>query len=242
MGPLSSPTKPARSFIVAAFIFASILQAQDKKIESHGSGNVNVNDNRGLVIQLNVATPTVSNELKRGAKTRPWKNLLLPANDPIPANECNIPPEALTVILGHGLFAYCSKPECHIIMAPDNMGGPPTDILSVKRDPTQRSMSVHVELFDEKGDIEAAVENGKLLRNRQNTIKWIRPNAHELDVVNNQYRKSLHLRFSNPTTLLVEGIFYTRSHDFLMLGGAASPIGSGCLGESSGTAILITHR
>jgi len=226
------------------FFLAFSAWPQNGQIKSNGNQNINVQENNGLIIQTNIGSKGVQRELQRRTGNDSWKNVLLPAKDPVPPNNCGVPSGALTVILGSFGTAYCSKSDCGIISGMDNLTGGPMSLLSVSRDlhKPDGSMRVHAELFDDKGDIEAAIESNKLLRNPQNTFEWNRPNVHELEVVDNQYRKSLRIRFQNPTTLYVEGIFYDRFHDPLVINPSGPNNQRNCLGENGFSAIGIFPR
>ncbi len=225
---------------VSLGLVTTALLGQQSTITAPGDNNVNVNRNQGTIVQVNVAPPSVTKQLKARVKQgHAWQNLLLPAHEPTPPNACSArmptPPAALLVVLGGLGAAYCTHTPCVIIATAGDATGP-ENLLSVSREGSL--MRVHAEIFGPDGRIEAAIENNKLLRNPANTFRWSRPDPHTLDVVDDRYRKTLHIKFVNSDTIYVEGIFQDREGRRLIVESDKGIVGKGNVvrGACSGNA------
>lgn len=220
---------------VSVGLVATSLLGQHSTITAPGDNNVNVNKNQGTIVQVNVAPPSVTKQLKARVKEgHPWQNLLVPAHEPTPPNACSArmptPPTDLLVILGGLGAAYCANSPCPIVGTAGDPTGP-EDLLSVSREGSL--MRVHAEIFGPDGRIEVAIENNKLLRNPANTLRWSRPDSHTLDVVDDRYRKTLHIKFINSDTIYVEGIFQDREGRRLIVESDKGIFGGGFVARGS---------
>ena len=220
-------------FAITLLLLALQPPAQDSLQDAMGSSNrnVNVQNNHGLIIQINPAPPATATELKRHVKAgHSWANVILPGKQPSPPPIKSCPPvrpeNTLRVILGTYGDYYCTQTLCPIIMTQNR---DPKDflqqaqntetLLSVTRE--GQSMRVHALLFADDGKIEAAIEDdNRLVRNPNNTFEWRHPNAQTLEVVDDRYRKTLHMEFLNENTLYVDGTFYNRVGDFVRINSA----------------------
>lgn len=179
----------------------------------NGSKNQSTGTNNGNMWQFNV---TVKPQTERNLKSRSsqdfgtdrgWLQTIVPANDVISDDlSCPVPHDNLTVLLGeHGNKGSCSGDHCAILIDK----GPRAvnrEILSVDR--KAQSMQVNVVVFDESGKIVAVVNKSRTHVNPNTAFDWQRPDDHTINVVDNYNRNVLHVRFANPHTVIVEGIFH----------------------------------
>jgi hypothetical protein len=144
---------------------------------------------------------------------RLWKpsDILLPANEATP--NLNIPPgrpsgvpeEAVTVAKGEmiifvGDFAVSTAESSFVVL---NLYG--KDLLKITK--IRNGISVSADIWDEDGKIFATIEKNKFRVNPNKTIPLIRPDPHTLIVEDERKVRVLSVRFLNPSTVKIAGIF-----------------------------------
>ena len=199
-------TTVASSFNLLFLLAFSLLRT------ANGQNKQEITENHGLVVQNNT-TQILQRAAKENniADDRGWMRVLLPASEPTPPvpAKCEIPRDALKVFYGSNL-AYCSESSCSILdgvkggmMSPDSISEP---LISVERIKDVLVLSARV--FDESGNIVAKVEKNIPKVTKAVASDWTRPDAHEVSIKNLKDLEVLRVRYVNPTTITVEGVFY----------------------------------
>jgi hypothetical protein len=127
-------------------------------------------------------------------------NLLVPANEPdppLPPSCRRVPTDALKVFLGSNLGLTTSD-EVKVL----TLGN--TDVLSLRR--TSKGLAVNAKTFSEDGKIIAEVIDSRFYINRNNAFR-IDTDKHSLRVYDQQDQKVLDVRYINPHSVKVLGIF-----------------------------------
>ncbi len=138
-------------------------------------------------------------------------DLLLPGKEPAPmlhippGRPVGVPEEAVTVTKGEmllfvGDFAVSTAEKSFVVL---KLYG--KDLLTITR--VDNGISVSADIWDEDGKILATVENNKFRVNQNKTIPFIRPDPHTLIVEDERKVRVLSVRFLNPTTIKIGGIF-----------------------------------
>ncbi len=138
-------------------------------------------------------------------------DILLPANEVTP--NLNIPPgrpsgipeEAVTVAKGEmiifvGDFAISTAESSFVVL---KLYG--KDLLKITK--VENGISVSADIWDEDGKIFATIENNRFRVNPNKTIPLIRPDPHTLIVEDERKIRVLSVRFLNPSTVKIGGIF-----------------------------------
>jgi hypothetical protein len=138
-------------------------------------------------------------------------NLLIPANDPNPASleallksrdpqraEAIRSAAALKAFLG-SCFGYTLQDSLVVVQIAGK------DLLAVRRTPA--GLSVDLRVFGEDGKIIAQVANNEFFLNPNNSFRIGRPDSHTLVVYDNSAEKVLDIRYLNPASIRVTGVF-----------------------------------
>lgn len=124
---------------------------------------------------------------------------LIPANEPDPPHNCDIPAMAIRVFFGSnvGWFDHYER----------------QDIIAIKHEPLL-SLTVKdgkgyifAKIYSEDGRIIAEIRDNEFKINPNNIFKIERPDDHEIQVFDQYNRMNLKVRFINKKSFLVEGIF-----------------------------------
>ena len=211
--------------------------------------NQNVMVNKGIVKQYNytvVVKQPIRERLKQTAKQdfgteRGWLQTITPANDDLKsAITCSASPDAISIIFGSNVIT-CDKDECPVLVDA-SPSAVVKDLLSARR--RGKSMAIHAIVLDNDGKVLAAVESSKTHANTAVAFEWNRPDDHTIDVLDQHYRHVLHIRFSNPHTVEVEGLFRNSIGETLdaradkIMVGSENEISGNCIGSPKGPAFL----
>lgn len=184
--------------------------------------------------------PTVENKnsLKRGAEATVFyhaakepvathidvldqlQGLLIPGSEPDPPDPCPVgmvPPGSLRMFLGKSLGSS-NSPNFVVL----RLNG--EDVLMARR--VEKGMAVSAKILSEDGRIVAQLVDNKFYINPENFFSMERPDQHSLIVYDRQGQKVLDLRFLNPTSVSILGVFrhpgalpVVINQDVLMIGG-----------------------
>lgn len=145
----------------------------------------------------------VDTKLRAGPPVEPeHSGFLLPANDPDPVNPCPgpIPPDALKIFLGNSL-AYTTDNEHVVIKAKD------TPLLWVRRD--SEGLAVSAKIFSARDyRIVAELDDNEFHLNPANYFRKERPDSHTLVVYDQYANEVFRVRFLNPTSMKLTGMFH----------------------------------
>jgi hypothetical protein len=207
---------PAVCCFVVVMLASLPIYAQNTVV-SKGNKNININNNYGLIIQTNLQA---SSETKKNLKKelnhpygvdKNWQTILTPGNGTFRLDpRCGLPSNATVIRLGGGpggSTAWCTADHCVAVSTPD------TTLLAFVR--VGKFLELNAKVFGADGRIVASIENNKLYVNRNNAFRWSRPDAHAIEVIDQQDRKALSVRFVNSHTVVIEGIFFDRAGDRL---------------------------
>ena len=128
--------------------------------------------------------------------------LLTPANEPTPKNACEgmpFPPGSLTVILGQSVALVTKFPST--VVRIDEV-----PILSINKTPTG-ALSVTTDIYDEKDNIVTSIRDNQFLV-ANDVFEHPRTDPSSLKVVISHKKQTvLDVRYLNPSTLVISGIF-----------------------------------
>lgn len=130
--------------------------------------------------------------------------LLLPAAEadpPLPRLCGVVPQDALRVYLG-GSAAWTSGDDLRVI----EIKG--TDVLRLRR--TFSGVAILAKVFSEDGRIVAQIVDNRFYVNPDNFFRMDMPDSHSLVVYDSHQRKVLDVRYLNPHSVKVLGIFQAR--------------------------------
>lgn len=128
------------------------------------------------------------------------KGLMLPGNEPDPPGPCSpvAPPNAIKAFLGDSL-AYKSADQMTVLTIKG------IDVLELRR--TSNGVAILAKVFSEDGRVVAQVVDNRLYVNPGNFFRIIHPDSHSLTVYDLHERKVLAIRYINPQSVRVTGIF-----------------------------------
>jgi hypothetical protein len=163
--------------------------------------------------------------------------LLIPANDPDPPNPCpQIPPNALKLFLGSSA-AWTTSGRMTVLQIAEE------PIISIRQIGSELAVSAKV--YSDDGRIVAELVDNEFHVNPNNYFRTERKDRHSLLVYDQRSQLVLNVRFLNPSTVRVTGIFnYPRreplvvADEYVMLPGRNRFLRA-CFG-GSGTAIHVT--
>jgi hypothetical protein len=206
-----------RELAYAALLMASTsLYGQTSPHAASGQSQ-SVGTNNGVVIQTNITVaPAVKKRLGEAAKrdfidARGWMRTLLPANDIIDEQRCDgipgftSPREALILQAGGGMASTCEQEKC-VVIKDGSSGAEVPELLTLHR--KGKSVALDANIFDDHGVLIAALDANRPEINQHNALDWDRPDEHTLTVTDQKKRRVLYVRFENPRTMYIEGIFY----------------------------------
>jgi hypothetical protein len=193
---------------------AGFYAVAQSSVSSKGDKNVNVNTNYGLIVQTNVtessekAKQIRKEERQSFGIDRNWQTTLVPGSDKLGYDpDCKPSPGALAIHLGSdeagNSTVICAKDECKAVETPD------TTLIEIDRH--GKTVQIEARVFGPDGKIVAEIDKGTLYINRNNAFRWSRLDAHSIQVFDQEDNKVLFVRFANPESIVVEGIFYDRS-------------------------------
>ena len=126
--------------------------------------------------------------------------LLVPANDLAPPTRCPPgPPDALNVFFGSSV-SWATMFPLRVV----NIGG--ENLLVVNK--TADGLAVSAKIFSEDTRIVAEIIDNEFHINPNNYFRRDRPDKHTLIVFDQRGRQVFNIRFLNPSTIKVSGIFY----------------------------------
>ncbi len=134
--------------------------------------------------------------------TEALQGLLRPAHEPDPPNPCGsfpIPREALKIYLGNSV-AWTSASE-HTVL---EMGG--ADILALRR--AIKGLALSAKVYDKDGRVVAQIVDNHFYINPENFFRVETPDEHSLVVYDQHATKVLDVRYLNPSSVRVLGVFY----------------------------------
>ena len=127
------------------------------------------------------------------------KGLLLPGDEPDPPVACpNVPSNALKVFLGDSL-ASTTADELTVLKIKG------IDVLSLRR--TSNGVAILAKVFSEDGKVVAQIVDNRLYVNPGNFLRIDNPDSHSLAVYDLHQRQVLAIRYLNPQSVRVVGIF-----------------------------------
>lgn len=189
-------TKSQNVTILAAIIGAvaviiAALVSRQSGIEQHGERNVVINQARDVEIDQSIRTSPPEAELT---------GFLMPSNESDPYHMCDqIPSDAIKVFMGSNV-AWTDKRDELTIFRLGNM-----DIVTVKITP--RGVYLSATIFREDGRIVAKIVNNQFMINPNNYFELLRPNRHEMTILDKYAQKVLFVRYINEKTFYIEGVF-----------------------------------
>lgn len=126
--------------------------------------------------------------------------ILIPDNKPTPDNPCgDIPSNAIALFLGNSV-AYTSKFPHTVIEVVDQ------DLLVI--DKQEEKIMISAKFFSRDGKIVAELKENKFYINPNNYFRLERPDDHNLIVYDQEAQEVLNVKFINPSTIKLLGIFY----------------------------------
>jgi len=129
------------------------------------------------------------------------EGLLQPANEPDPPGPraCpSLPAQALKVHLGSSL-GWTNSDDVTVLRIKD------TEVLGLRR--TSNGMAVRAKVFSEDGKVVAQIIDNRFYVNPNNSFRIDRPDSHTLVVYDRHQRQVLNVRYLNPYSVSVLGIF-----------------------------------
>lgn len=210
-----------RTLLITTPLIWSVVALPQQPVTSRGDKDQTVGTNNGLLIQQNIQiVEPVRRELISASKSaslsdQGWLSILTPGHQANPATACKemiadlapgISKRALTVELGP-TSVLCVTDKCVILS--DETSSESSPILSVER--RGSSLVVNATVFGPDGDILAVIDKNQPHINKNRLFGWSRPNAHELDLVDNHNNNALHIEFINSNSLRVKGTFFGRN-------------------------------
>jgi hypothetical protein len=129
------------------------------------------------------------------------KDLLLPGDepDPPPPLPCpNVPPNALKAFLGTSL-AYTTAGEFTVLRIKG------IDVLRLRR--TSHGIAILAKVFGEDGKVVAQIVDNRLYVNPGDFVRIERRDSHSLAVYDLHQRQVLAIRYLNPHSVRVVGVF-----------------------------------
>jgi hypothetical protein len=149
------------------------------------------------------------------------KGLLVPGDEPDPPRPpiCSVPsPTDLKAYLGSSL-GWTRSDEVTVLEIKS------TEVLGLLR--TSNGMAIRAEVFSEDGAFVAQIIDNRFYINPANFFRMERPDTHTLIVYDKQQREMLNIRYLNPYSVRVLGIFQVPgsspvivTQDELRIGGA----------------------
>jgi hypothetical protein len=131
------------------------------------------------------------------------KGLLVPGDEPDPplptSCQAPVPPNALRVYLGGSSAGYSTSDEITVLTVKGN------DILDVRR--TSKGLAINAKTFSEDGKIIAEIVDNQFYINPNNFFRMDKPDSHSILVYDLRGRKVLDIRYINPHSVRVTGIF-----------------------------------
>ena len=132
--------------------------------------------------------------------------LLIPANDPTPQSKCfvemkdRITPDALLLFFGNSL-AYTRKAKIVAIKVAGR------DLISIRK--TSEGIGISAQVFSADGRIVAELEDNVFHVNPNNYFKIKRADKSTLIVYDQQNNHVINVRYLNPSTIKILGIFHS---------------------------------
>lgn len=131
------------------------------------------------------------------------KGLLVPGNEPdppLPSGCPGVPPNDLKVFLGDSL-AYTSKDELTLLRIKG------IDALGLRRTPN--GVATFAKVFSEDGKMVVQIVDNHFYFNPGNSFRVDTPDSHTLAVYDSLQMQILYIRYMNPYSIRVKGIFPT---------------------------------
>jgi hypothetical protein len=124
--------------------------------------------------------------------------LLVPANEPTPANPCGtIPNNAMLVLLGNSASWSARFPQTIIKIGKDRM---------LTMDEIAGQIAISGKFYSRDGRIVATIENNEFSINPNNYFRKKRPDKHSLVVWDQEGAEVLNVRFINPKAIKFLGL------------------------------------
>ena len=200
------------------------LFSQQQTITSKGDHNTNANMN-GLVNIIIVGNPDTKTALQSTAKKsfgnrNVWQGLLVPSSDRVPDSCVKVmantfpmtgilPKPILDVRIGTNEI-QCSYLPCNIVRTNRH------ELLAIEGKPG--AITVQAKVLDKDGNIIVSVENSKFYVNPNRTYRPpVRNDKSSLKVFDEAGNAVLDLRYANPQTLIVQGIFHANSGQLMLV-------------------------
>jgi hypothetical protein len=131
------------------------------------------------------------------------KGLLVPGNEPDPPlpPSCDKPPSpnALRVYLGGSSVGYSTSDEITVLRVKGD------ELLGIRR--ISKGLAISAKTFSEDGKIIADIVDNRFYINPNNSFRMDKPDSHSIRVYDLQDRKVLDVRYINPHSVKVLGIF-----------------------------------
>jgi len=150
---------------------------------------------------------------EEAAELRSEEGVLIPSNEPTPANPCDPDvPEGATILLFGTSAAFILGGPRYVII---NVAG--EDLLAIEQSNSGEVLkSAILRSSDER--LVARIENNQFRINPNNYFALTRPDRHTLTVVDQEGNRSFHVRYLNPQAISFIGTFRSPGHQPIVIG------------------------
>lgn len=178
---------------------------------------------------------------KEGASKLIYQSLgyLKPANEPDPPypyairmTDYRIPPDAMKIFIGNNLCSTENIQKLAVIRLDGQ------DMLTLNKDSEGLTISA-AQIFREDGVKIVNIVDNQWASNPNIYFKPLIPDPHQVELINNNNKTILKVRFINENTIKVEGVFYYPGHKPIIISDAGINYGKQ---RMSGSLIVNAHN